>query len=266
MSKTLLEITQGILSDTFGDVVNSITDTEDSEAVARSVIRVFDQMMSDRDWPHTKTLLKLNSPSDPNKPTHLSFAQEFKSLIMVNYNKQKLGDARLRYDEIYWKDPDDFLRLTNRRDSTSTTVQTVTDGTGVKLLIYNNRHPQYYTAFDDENIVMDSFDSSVDTTLHPDNIQAYAYITPTATFDNTWVPDLPESAFPLLEAEALALAHYNLTATVHQKAEDKASRLDSTLSRKARRVGEGPKKTPKNYRKTGRARTKHVTFTENKHG
>ena len=54
MTKTLLDITQEILSEMDSDDVNSISDTVESEQVANIVITVYRDMMSNRNWPHQK--------------------------------------------------------------------------------------------------------------------------------------------------------------------------------------------------------------------
>lgn len=251
MSKTLLEITQEILSVMTSDEVNSISDSAEAESVANIVIAKFEAMVSNRNWPHLKKLLKLEAYGDNTKPTHIKLPSNVKELVLINYNKSKLGDERLRYDDVKWKDQDAFLRLTNNRNSTSDTIQTVTDPTGIKLLISTNKQPEFFTSFDDETIIMDSFDSEVDDTIHISKIQAYGYVMPTTSFEDGWVPDLPEEAFRALIEEAKSTARFQLDTVNDIKAEQEATRQNRWLSRKSWSVNGGIK-YPNYGRKRGR--------------
>ena len=56
--KTLLEIVQEILTDMVSDEVNSIDDTVESQTVASIVRSVYESMMANRNWPHTKQLVQ----------------------------------------------------------------------------------------------------------------------------------------------------------------------------------------------------------------
>ena len=182
-------------------------------------------------------------------------------MLLINYNKTKSGSTRLYFEPIKWKEPDDFLRYLNMRDSTATDVQQVTDPSGIVLLIKNDKQPQYYTSFDDENIVMDSWDSAIDDTVHESKIQAYGYIIPSAEFDNSWIPDLPEEAFALLYNEALSKARFQLDTISDQKAEQESNRQNRWLARKGWRVNGGIKYP--NYGRRGKKHHRDVTFKEN---
>ena len=259
---TLLEITQEILSVMTSDEVNSISDTAEAEAVARIVMATFDNMVSTRNWKNHKELLKLVSHSSSARPTHSAVPANTKELLFVNYNKTKSGDSRLYYEPVKWKEPDQFTLYTNGRDSTSSTVQTVTDGTGVVLLIANDKQPQWYTSFDDDNIVFDSFDSAVDSTIQTSKIQAFGYIQPVSTFSNTWEPDIPKEAIRSLIEQAKSTARFQLDSVTDIKAEQEALRQRRWLSQRNWTVNGGLK-----YPNYGRKSTKgarDATFKENR--
>ena len=241
MAKTLLDITQEILTVMTSDEVNSIYDTAEAEAVARIVCSTFEAMVSNKNWESHKELIQLESFSDNARPTHCRLPENVKELIFVKYNKMKEGDARLRYEDVKWKDPEDFLIYVNHRDSTSSTVQTVTDPTGIKLLILNDRHPSYYTSFDDSTMVFDSFFSTVDDTIQPSNTQAYGYVMPEPTLADSWEPDLPKEAIKALVEEAKSIARFQIDSTSDVKAEQESARQKRWLSRKSWSVNGGLK-------------------------
>ncbi len=257
---TLLEIVQDILSDMTSDVINSIDDTEESQQVAQIVKSTFMAMMSNRNWPHTRRLVKLIASTDSDRPTHMTIADEIKEMISVYYDKRKNGDTRLLYQEVKWKEPDDFLRLTNSRNSDLANSLVVTDPSGVVLIIQNDKAPTYYTSFDDSTMVFDSWDSDVENTLQESKTQARAYVTPTFEMDDAYIPDLPEEAFSAFLEEAKSRAQFKLHSVQDVKSEQEAKRQQNWLSRKAWRVAGGIRYP--NYGRKGRRYYRDPTFKE----
>lgn len=263
MKKTVLQITQDILNDLTSDKVNSIDDTEESEQVAAIVQSTFEAIIAGKNWPHTKRIVHLVAYSNTARPTHMTIDESIKEMVSVYYNKQRDGETRLRYDEIKWKEPDEFLRLINARNSDDATVQTVSDVTGVQLLILNNKAPTYYTSFDDVTMVFDSFDNTVDNTLQASKTQARAYVIPQFEMTDDYVPDLPEEAFPLLIEEAKSRAAAKLNQLPDQKSEQESQRQRRWQSRKDWTINGGIK-----YPNYGRARHRgpvsDPTFTQDR--
>lgn len=232
MKPTLLEIVQDILSDVEGDEVNSITDTEESEQVARHVKAAYRAIVSKSNWPHTRRAVALVVRSDLNFPTHMTVKEELKELISVRYNVAKEGDSRRIYKELTYLDPDKFLTKLNARDNTSDNIDIVLDDSGIELLINNNKAPQYYTSFDDVNLVFDSYDSAVDDTLQESKLQAQGYIIPEFTITDSFVPDLPVDAFSLLHEESVSRVQLKMRQFQDSKAEAEAVRQSRWQSRK----------------------------------
>lgn len=236
---TLLEMVVDILNDMDSDEVNSIDDTIESSQVAQILKTVYFEMISTRNWPHLHKLLTFENSGTASRPTHLRITDDVKELGCINYNKQRLGETRRRYEEIKYLDPDSFLRLSNSRNNDNDNIDVITDLSGIEILIYNDRHPTYYTTFDDQWLVFDSFDSDVDTTLVASKVQSQGFVNPTWTTSDSFVPDLPIEAFPTLLADAKSTAFLALKQVANEKAEQKATRGNRWLARKARRVAGG---------------------------
>jgi len=239
MKATLLDIVQEILSDLDSDEVNSIDDTVESEQVATIVKSTYQAMISSRFWPHTRRSIQITSYSDSNLPTHMRIQDEIQKLCFINYNKVKLGETKKDYKEITYLEPDQFVFKTNKEDSTSTDVIVVNDPGGVELLIRNDKAPTYYTSFNDETIIFDSYDSSVDSTLRASKVQAQAYVFPAWSTTDSFIPDLPDYAFTALIEEAKSRAALKLKQVVDQKAEQESARQNRWIARKSRRVNGG---------------------------
>ena len=242
---TLLELVQDILNDLDSDESNSINDTQESAQIAQMVKSTYFALISNRNWPHLKRGISLDAPGTTATPTHMKLQDNVKELSFINYNKAKNGETRKQYQPVRWAEPDDFLRMTNRRNNDEANIDVITDPSGIELLIRNDKAPEYYTSFDDTHVVFDSYDIAVDDTLQESKVQAQGYVNPIWLPEDSFIPDLPEEAFTLLLEEAKSRASLKLKQTQDVKAEQEAGRQNRWLSRKAWRV-EGGLKYP-NY-------------------
>lgn len=233
MKLTLLELVQDILNDLDSDEVNSINDTIESQQVAQIVKTCYYGIISNRNWPHLQKTMQLDASADLSKPNYLKIPSSVKELVLFKYDKKKFGDTRLSIEDVKYKEPDAFLRYISQRNSDLSTVSTVSDFSGVKLLIQNNVAPTYWTSFDDVYIVTDSYDLAVETTLQKNKTQCIAYIEPLWSHIDDFIPDLPSEAFTALLEEAKSTASLALKQSANQKAEQKATRQQRWLARKA---------------------------------
>jgi hypothetical protein len=230
---------QEIQNDLDLDEIESIDDTVESEQIVSILKSTYYAMMSNRDWPHLRRSIQVSGLGDTTKPTHMKLQEGIKELCFINYNKVKSGETRKRYEAIEYLQPDHFLHKTNQRNNDDSDTLAVTDTGGIEVLIKNDTPPKYYTSFDDEYLVFDSYDNTVDTTLQESKVQAMAYVMPEWTSEDTFVPDLPENAFTALVEEAKSRASMRLKQVADQKAEQEAGRQTRWLARKARRVAGG---------------------------
>ncbi len=254
MKQTLLELVQDILSDIDGDEVNSITDTEESEQVARHIKAAYRSIVSNTNWPHTRRAVALDPRSDSNFPTHMVVKEEVKEMISVRYNTMDVGDTRREYQLLRYYDPDEFLRRINKRNNDEADVDIVTDDSGIELLIFNDKDPQFYTSFDDVNLIFDSYDSLADSTLQGSKFQAQGYIIPTFTITDAFTPDLPVDGFSLLYEESVSRCQFKMRQFEDRKAEAESQRQSRWMSRKNWVVDGGIK-----YPDYGRPRNANVS-------
>ncbi|NOQ73240.1 MAG: hypothetical protein GQ574_14630 [Crocinitomix sp.] len=239
MAKTLLNITQEILSEMDSDEVNSISDTVESEQVANIVITSYRDMMSNRNWPHQRSAAVMTARGDSNYPTHMILSDDVKELISVRYNKATVGETQKRYGDVSYKSPDNFLAYTNPRNNDNSNVEVVSDDSGIDLLIVNDAHPTYYTSFDDTNVIFDSYHNGVDSSLQASKVQALGYILSELTFSDTATPTMPDEALSALIEESKSRAQLKLRQFQDVKSEGEASRQQRWLSRKAWKTNGG---------------------------
>lgn len=238
---TMLDMVQDVLNDIDGDWVNSIDDTEEAMSVAAIIKSTYLAMMSNRNWPHMRKLVQLIPTVDLAKPTHMAIPDSVKELYFINYNHMKDGETKVDYQPITWRDPDEFLQITNNYNNDQSNVTTVVDDSGVVIQVLNDEPPTFYTSFDDTNVVFNSFDSAVESNLTSNRMQSMAYLMPSLTVSDSTIPDLPDEAFSALVEGAKAKASWKLRQVADNAAQAESKRQQKWLSRKVRRVNQGLK-------------------------
>ena len=230
---------QDILSDMNDDEVSSISDTLESLQVAQIIKSTYFEIIDSKTWPHLRKLFELEASSDSEKPTHMGIPENCREVEFVQYNKKKLDSTRDYFEVISYVTPDEFLRRTSLYDNTLDYVDRVVDYSGVSILIKNDRHPEFWTSFDDETIVFNSYDSTVDTTLKQSSTRVSGYIDPVWSMSDSFVPDLPSEMFSYLLAEAKSTAMLRLKQAPDQKAEQQSIRQRHKMSRDSRKQAGG---------------------------
>lgn len=238
MRMSLLEIVQYILSDIDSDEVNSINDTVESEQVARIVRTTYLAWMAKSNWPHLKKLFSLNPFSSLERPTFMSLPEGVKEIEWINYEATKTDLNTTYFKTVQYKDPEEFLRLSNMLNLQGN-VQETTTVEGIKLRIKNDADPSFYTSFDDKIIIFDSFNKGVEDSLQESKTQVSGWLSPSFEMVDDFIPDLPTEAFPGLYQEALSTASLRLAQNQDVKAEREAQRQRYWMARKNWRVEGG---------------------------
>lgn len=250
MRMTLEYMVKDIHNDLDFDEINTIDDTPEAAQVAQIIRTTYYSMMSSDNWPHLRKTIKLVPYSATSQPTHMSLPKGVTQLCNIFYNCATEGETRLHYKEIKYLDPDAFLRKSNSLNSDASNVKVIKDDTGVVLMIRTDLAPTYFTSFDDNTVVFDSYDSSVDEAMMSSKVQAMAYVMPAWETRGDFIPDLPDEAFIGLLEEAKSRAALKLRQMPDEKAEMDAQRQARRMSRKNWKVAGGIKKP--NYGRRGK--------------
>lgn len=239
MRTTLLSMVQSILSDMDSEDVNSISDTVEAQQIASVIQDTYFNLISAREIPEHKQMLQLTSLSNSQKPTHFRYPNNTKEIEVLFYNTATSGST---YTQVYFLEPIDFL---NRVDETATNVLQVGTVAGeVPVFVYTDRMPKYYTSFDDDNIIMDAYNSSIESTLQTSKSRAYGTIYPTFSITDSFEPDLDDTMLPYLLAEAKSTCFSLFKSGSDPKVEQAARRLKSYVQNdmyKTRRENKRPK-------------------------
>lgn len=231
MKMTLLEMVQTILSSLDAEEVSSIDDTVESTQVATILKTTYLAMASNRNWSSHKKLTQFNHSGTPDRPTHLKAPEGMKELALFRYNASKKEDE-FEMREVKYIYPDEFLRMSGGRTQGNDKTRVVKDTGGTPIVVINNKPPSYWTSFDDEYIVCDSYDSNLDDALKASKTQIHAVMFPQFHLVDDFVPDMPVEAFAGLLAEAKSVAFVEVKQVANQKAEQEARRQQSWLARK----------------------------------
>lgn len=231
MKRTLLSMVQDILSALDSDEVNSIDDTIESTQIANILKNTYLNMASNKNWYGHKKLITFDHSGTTEKPTHLKSPENIKELHVFNYNKTKV-DGGIEYHPVKFLEPDSFLRRAGSLPHQPSHTKVVTDFGGTPIVVITNKAPSYWTTFDDEYIICDSYDSEVDDALKASKSQLHVTLLPTFNLVDDFVPELPAEAFSALFNEAKSVAFVELKQVANQKAEQEAVRQRAWLSRK----------------------------------
>lgn len=144
------------------------------------------------------------------------------------------------YKEVHLITVDEFIRRQAMFDSTAANVGTYTldmtnndSGLQQAFTFYyvNNKQPQFCCIIENEVILFDSFDNTQDTTLQSAKTMADAWVYPTWTMSDSFIPNLQDQQVPLLLNEAKALAFNELKQMPNQKAEREVQQQIASLQK-----------------------------------
>lgn len=205
---TIIDMVQSILSDMNEDEVNSLDDTPAANQVGNILKDTYYALINDRIWPTHSKLMPLVAIGDATYPTHMKLPDTVSKVNWIKYNmKEQMSDATglEDYQDVTYMEPEAFVEMMYQRDADGTGSSVVIDNlttTGVRLIIKTNANPTYWTSFDDEYVVFDSYNSTYDDTLQTQKSLASVIEEPSWTMSDTFIPDMPVKGFPLLLAEA----------------------------------------------------------------
>ena len=222
--KTLLQIVQAMSRGINGDEISTLTDgsieTEDLTSLALDVLK---DIISRNDWEFLRDRpMKLEAGT---YAIELAIPDTVQRVQTVRYRRM-MGGVQNGFATLRYLPPEDFVKQLQSGNPAEPNRVTVTVN-GVEMYPYTNRHPRYWTSFDEKNVVIDSYDVDQNPTgVDPDDsaILATIYLDLTGSDDGAWVAPIPDKLFQLWEQEAIAEASVNMRQAENPRAERKARR------------------------------------------
>lgn len=217
---TVLEMVQNILSATEGDEVNSIGDTVDALMVAEEIKTAYYELFASRVIPSNLRLHTLEAVSDVDRPNYLKIPNDVQSIEWFKYK-----DEEGRYQEVRYLPPEEFLDRVTRFELRDP-YMSVADlsNPAIQLNIVTDKQPQFWTTFDNRYLVVDGFNSGVDSTLQESKTLCRALSVPDFVLTDDFTPDLDVVLFPLLLAEAKKAVFVNQKGVTNANEERRARR------------------------------------------
>lgn len=238
---TLLEIVQNILSSMNSDVVSSINETTEARQVATVVQDVYYSICDEYNITGNKNIGQLDATSG-TKPNYMKLPKNAKHLISLKYDTSIDSSTEPVYTTISYLTPDIFINLVTSRRDIDNNIEYIEDPSGVKLPILNNIHPTYYTSFDNETIVFDSYDITQDTQLQNSKTLAYMEQVHDFQFTNDYKISLPEHVLSLFYNEAKSNCFVTIKQVSNPKVDQQSQRLRYNLQRQKDRVDNEPRR------------------------
>lgn len=203
------------------DKINSISDTVESEQVASIIKDTYFNLLNTLDQiPENKQLIQLGALGDLTRPNYMVIPDGVLRIETIRYNVIKDGVTD-QYCVMKYYNPEEFLQRSFYNNTTDAAVIRVPDieNPNVHILIRNDKSPEFYTLFDDQYVVFDSYDVSIEDTLQEHKSVVHAQVEPAWSTTDTFVPALDSNLFPLLLAESKSLCFVNLKEIANPKVE-----------------------------------------------
>jgi len=227
MRYTLLQMTQRILESMDSDEVNSHADTIESRAVANVIKESYEYLVSKSELPSLHTLFHLDASGDSTKPCLMTLPS---NVIDVDYIKYKISGSSddIEYRTLEYLPLEDFIDMTLALKESQSYVSTMTvalNGNDFTFKYRNDNMPTYYTNIDDFNLIFDSYDSTVDTTLQNSKTLCRGRIVPTFTMEDSFIPSIEPDQFQYLLNEAKSQAFVELKQTENAHSSRRAGKM-----------------------------------------
>lgn len=191
------------------DSVNNVNDTIESTQVAEVAKEVYYDLISQFEWLHVRQFSQLESLGDTLFPTTLKIPSNIYKIEDIRYDVTKTADVNTKFKKLIHLSNEEFINITDQNNSSNTNITSVrakSDDT-MNILVRNDLEPTYWTSFDNEFITLDSYNNAEETTVSGTKSKTMAFMTPTWSVTNTFVPDLEERWFPTLLAEVKRVSH-----------------------------------------------------------
>lgn len=239
MKYTNLDMVQLIASSMDSDEVNSVNDSVESQQILKVIRTAFFDIIERSNLPEHMDIVNLQASGSSTYPIVMYVPTNISKIYWVKYNKETTEDPNLNFQQLEFLALQEFLdrmyTLTESEDEVLQMDLTV-NGNTIPFLYRNDKHPEFYTSYDDRTLIFDSYLATEDSYLAGAKTLALGKEVVTYEMTDTFTPPLDEQQFALLLNEAKALAWLELRQTPHQKAELNARRAWINTQRSKTRV------------------------------
>ena len=239
MRRTLLEMTQDILSALDSDEVNSIQDTVEAGQVASLIKSTYYDIITDTLMPEHSSAFQLNPSNTSTKPVLMTVPDNVVKVDNIRYDTRSATETRPKYELVEYRRFADFIIAQNalQNDTTNVGAMSVTMNNETFTFLYTtNKAPQFYTTADDQTYIFDSYDNTVDSTLQKTKTLCQGQVFPAFLVQDSFIPDLDPTQFPLLFNKAKVRAFNELKQTENREAITETRRQKIVVQKRKRKT------------------------------
>jgi hypothetical protein len=241
MRLTLLELVQQTLAALDSDEVTSYDDTPESYQVALLIRQAYYDLATELGLPEHESLFRLTETS-ASTPTLMSIPSTVTRFDSVKYDNKETGDTVSNLVNCTYVTFDEFMeRQAGLKDHTGVEEYSITSNSQTfPVLCLNDRFPTYYTTFDDNQIVFDSYNSDEDTYLKSAKTMCYGSVYPAFTLSNSFAPNLDPTQFSYFVNKVKTRAFIELKQQVNQEAISETGKQKIVVQKRQRKVTREP--------------------------
>ena len=239
MRYTLLQMVQKILSSLDSEEVNSISDTVEAQQVVNILETCYYDLAAEIDLPVLESLFQLNASGSSSKPVLMTMPSNVVRLNSLRYDNKTATETNPNYLEVSWQSFEDFLIASQalREETSGVGTMAVTyNGESFSIMYRTDRQPQFYTFVDQQTLLFDSFDSSLEATLQKTKTLGKGVVYPVFPSSDNEYPNLEVPAFSLLLNKAKVRAFRELKQQDNSEAIGEARRQKILSPRTKNRI------------------------------
>ena len=206
--------------------VNSLSDTEEALQVASILEDKFYEIQEKLDWPVNEDYMQLDTSAIADGPTTLKIPDDVDS---VNH---------LRYDTLSLKHVTPEVFITTALDPSNAdneNMELVQLGQNVQGYVLNNKDPEFFTSFDDNIIVCDSYDLEKESKLVKSKSLAKVFKHTVLVLDDTTPIPISKKMEPYFLAEVKSACFKKIKQQVSDEDERERRIQKAKLNSEARK-------------------------------
>lgn len=225
MKRTLLQMIKEVAVAINSDEVTSLADDSlEIQDIRRLTLNALEDMMARNDWEFLRDHpLQLEAGTNV---VQLTIPATVRKLQTVKYRRLD-GGVQKGFTTLRYMYPHEYLKRLQDVNPTEANVDTVTLASGVEVYVRNDRAPRYWTSFDEQTVMFDSYDAAQNASgIDADDsaILATVHFDFDGSDEETWEAPLPPNVFTLWLQEAIAECSVKLRQVEDPREERKARR------------------------------------------
>lgn len=218
---TVLDLVNSILVGMRLERVDSLDETPEATDAASVLKETYYNILSNKEWNFNKKTFALTSLVDTSKPVVMKIPEGVTDIEYIKYLDGETGE----YKNVKYLKPQEFLETLTKRTGEYGVYTNLVSKLNTEMKILEDRNPEFWTSFDEENIVFDAFDKTQFTTLLEKDVLCYGTVVPNFELTEDYEVDLPEDfIWSYYLPEAKANAQFSIVQEANQMEMEKAKK------------------------------------------